>query len=271
MLAHPPIPPERLIDGRTTRHEGDEIRQRKRTLVEDGFGWGQTIGGPRTPQHRGRETVAWAFRCTNAAYHLVRTAHAARLTPPFELVQRENIEHFAHTSAFVSTLLIHCAPSSCREPTAPTAARFQQSKRIGPPLRPSMTPLSRKSPKNPPTTTEVLDAVDRMTPEELDHVPYGMIQLDATGRILTYNAVESKLASLTREEAIGKQFFTEIAPCTKVQDFYGRFKEGVIRESLDTTFRFHFAFKQNPRDVTVRLIYSRRTRTVWVLVADHDG
>ena len=134
-----------------------------------------------------------------------------------------------------------------------------------------MSPFSRESPKNPPTTTEVLDAVDRMTPEELDHVPYGMIQLDATGRILNNNAVESKLASLSREAAIGKQFFTEIAPCTKVQDFYGRFKEGVIRESLDTTFRFHFAFKQHPRDVTVRLIYSRRTRTVWVLVSDQDG
>ena len=134
-----------------------------------------------------------------------------------------------------------------------------------------MSPFSRESPKNPPTPTEVLDAVDRMTPEELDHVPYGMIQLDATGRILNNNAVESKLASLSREAAIGKQFFTEIAPCTKVQDFYGRFKEGVIRESLDTTFRFHFAFKQHPRDVTVRLIYSRRTRTVWVLVSDQDG
>ncbi len=110
-----------------------------------------------------------------------------------------------------------------------------------------------------------------MSPEELDRAPYGMIQLDATGRILNYNAVESKLASLRKEDAIGKQFFTEVAPCTKVQDFYGRFKEGVIRESLDTSFRFHFAFKQNPRDVTVRLLYSKRTRTVWVLISDQEG
>ena len=123
----------------------------------------------------------------------------------------------------------------------------------------------------PPTTTEVLEVADRLTPEQLDRAPYGMIQLDASGRILNYNAVESKLASISREEAIGKQFFTEIAPCTKVQDFYGRFKEGVIRESLDASFKFHFAFKQHPRDVTVRLLYSKRTRTVWVLVADQEG
>ncbi len=119
--------------------------------------------------------------------------------------------------------------------------------------------------------TEVLEAADGMAPDELDRLPYGMIQLDRTGRILNYNAVESKLASLRKEDAIGKLFFTEIAPCTKVQEFYGRFKEGVIHESLDTSFRFHFAFKQNPRDVTVRLLYSKRTRTVWVLISDEQG
>jgi photoactive yellow protein len=118
---------------------------------------------------------------------------------------------------------------------------------------------------------QVLEAADRMTAEELDRLPYGMIQLDKSGRILNYNAVESSLASLSKEEAIGKQFFTEIAPCTRVQEFYGRFKEGVIRESLDTSFHFHFAFKQHPRDVTVRLLYSKRTRTVWVLISDHEG
>lgn len=133
-------------------------------------------------------------------------------------------------------------------------------------------PNSRKSlSSSPPTVTEVLEAADRMTAEELDRAPYGMIQLDATGRVLNYNAVESRLAALPKEDAIGKQFFTEIAPCTKVQEFYGRFKEGVIRETLDTSFRFHFAFKQNPRDVTVRLLYSKRTRTVWVLISDSEG
>jgi len=124
---------------------------------------------------------------------------------------------------------------------------------------------------DPGAQTALLEAADAMTPEELDTLPYGMIQLDANGRILKYNAVESRLASLPQEQAIGKQFFTEIAPCTKVQAFYGRFKEGVIREALDTTFQFHFAFKQQPRDVTVRLFYSKRTRSVWVVISDHQG
>ena len=112
---------------------------------------------------------------------------------------------------------------------------------------------------------------DDLTVAELDQLPFGMIQLDATGRILKFNAVESRLAALDQHQQIGKHFFTQVAPCTKVQAFYGRFKEGVMQEHLDTTFSFHFAFKQNPRDVTVRLFYSRRTRSVWVMISDRDG
>ena len=117
----------------------------------------------------------------------------------------------------------------------------------------------------------LLQAADGMSSAELDQLPYGMIQLDGTGRILRFNAVESRLSSLPQQQQIGKQFFTEVAPCTKVQEFYGRFKDGVLREELDTSFQFHFAFKQNPRDVTVRLFYSKRTRSVWVMVSDREG
>lgn len=117
----------------------------------------------------------------------------------------------------------------------------------------------------------LLEAADHMSPADLDKLPYGMIQLDGSGRILKYNAVESRLASLDQQQQLGRNFFSEVAPCTKVQAFYGRFKEGVVREQLDTTFTFHFAFKQMPRDVTVRMLYSRRTRSVWVMISDHDG
>lgn len=132
-------------------------------------------------------------------------------------------------------------------------------------------PNSRDPAAQNPEVDAVLEVVDALSPVELDGLPYGVIQLDRTGRILKYNAVESRLASLAQEDAVGKQFFTEIAPCTRVQEFYGRFKEGVIREVLDTSFKFHFAFKQAPRDVTVRLFFSKRTQTVWVLISDHEG
>ncbi len=64
--------PHSAVDRRTTRHAGFAVSQIKRKLVEEGFGWGKTIGGLRKLHHRGREKVAWIFSFTNAAYNLVR-------------------------------------------------------------------------------------------------------------------------------------------------------------------------------------------------------
>ena len=60
------------IDGRTTRHEGCQVSQRKRKQIEEVFGWVKTVGNLRKTRHRGLETVAWIFTFTAAAYNLVR-------------------------------------------------------------------------------------------------------------------------------------------------------------------------------------------------------
>ena len=60
------------IDGRTTRHAGYAVSQRKRKLVEQVFGWMKTIGGLRKLRHRGGDLVDWVVTFTAAAYNLVR-------------------------------------------------------------------------------------------------------------------------------------------------------------------------------------------------------
>lgn len=60
------------VDGRTTRHPGYTISQRKRKLVEQGFGWGKVVGLLRKLRHRGHPKVAWTFTFTSAVYNLVR-------------------------------------------------------------------------------------------------------------------------------------------------------------------------------------------------------
>ncbi len=108
--------------------------------------------------------------------------------------------------------------------------------------------------------------IDHMGPSELDDLPFGAIQLDADGRVKSYNLFEQKLANLSQDRVIGKHFFTQVAPCTDVKEFHGRFKEGVARKELHAKFRYHFAFKDKPRDVQITLYYSDITRSVWVLV-----
>jgi IS5 family transposase len=60
------------IDGRTTRHGGYEVSQRKRKRIEECFGWLKTIALMRKVRHRGIEKVGWVFTFATAAYNLVR-------------------------------------------------------------------------------------------------------------------------------------------------------------------------------------------------------
>jgi transposase len=60
------------LDGRTTRHAGYRVSQRKRKRVEEVFGWMKTVGLLRKLRHRGRAKVGWLFTFAAAAYNLVR-------------------------------------------------------------------------------------------------------------------------------------------------------------------------------------------------------
>jgi transposase len=69
------------IDGRTTRHRGYAIRQRKRKRVEEIFGWLKTVAQLRKTRHRGNRRVGWMFRFSLAAYNLVRMRNLVWGTP----------------------------------------------------------------------------------------------------------------------------------------------------------------------------------------------
>jgi transposase len=69
------------IDGRTTRHAGYDVSQRKRKLVEQVFGWLKTVGGLRKLRHRGTALVDWIVTFAAAAYNLVRM-RTLRVTCP---------------------------------------------------------------------------------------------------------------------------------------------------------------------------------------------
>jgi transposase len=60
------------LDGRTVRHAGYEVSQRKRKLVEQAFGWLKTVGLLRKLRHRGGRLVDWMFTFGAAVYNLVR-------------------------------------------------------------------------------------------------------------------------------------------------------------------------------------------------------
>jgi photoactive yellow protein len=123
-----------------------------------------------------------------------------------------------------------------------------------------------------PGTSEVLARADVLTEDELDTLPVGMIQLDRDGTVLKFNQTESSLARVDKGDAIGKSFFDEVAPCTKVQEFHGKFVEGVASRTLHTVFPYQFRFRDGrQKNVVISMFYSGSTETVWVLVQRPQG
>ena len=60
------------IDGRTTRHPGYAVSQKKRKQIEEAFGWGKTIGPIRKTMLRGINRVRAQFTLTMVAYNLAK-------------------------------------------------------------------------------------------------------------------------------------------------------------------------------------------------------
>jgi photoactive yellow protein len=118
------------------------------------------------------------------------------------------------------------------------------------------------------TPEHVLAAVDGLTNAELDGLPFGAIQLDPDGRILQFNEYEANLSNRRAPDTVGRNFFSEVAPCTNVREFYGRFRDGLQRGELNVSFDYRFEFRMAPRNVRVTLFYSAATSTVWVFVQE---
>ena len=114
---------------------------------------------------------------------------------------------------------------------------------------------------------ELLRQADELASADLDSLPFGMIQLDREGRILKFNQAEARMARINRDRQLGRSFFDEVAPCTKVREFYGRFQEGLSKRNLYETFGFVFKFDHGWRNVAITMMYSEKTDSVWVLVS----
>ena len=61
--------------------EGYAVSQRKRKLIEQGFGWAKTVGSMRQVMVRGLERVDQMFVLTMAAYNLVRLRSLGQIRP----------------------------------------------------------------------------------------------------------------------------------------------------------------------------------------------
>jgi photoactive yellow protein len=101
--------------------------------------------------------------------------------------------------------------------------------------------------------------------EQLDGAPFGIIKVDDEGEVAFFNQYESELSGMDPEDVVGRNFFTQVAPCTNNRLFRGRFKKGVRRGELDETFTYTYTYKMRPTLVDVHL-YRDEAGNNWITV-----
>lgn len=100
---------------------------------------------------------------------------------------------------------------------------------------------------------------------EIDGLEVGVIKVDDTGVIEVYSARESQIAGVAIDAAEGRNFFTQVAPCTNNRLLFGRFKTGVTANELNFTLPYTFTYRMKPTNVFLQMYRDSATSTNWVL------
>lgn len=101
--------------------------------------------------------------------------------------------------------------------------------------------------------------------ERLDKAPFGVIQVGDEGTVKFFNQYEAELSGLDPDDVTGRNFFTQVAPCTNNRLFRGRFKKGIRRGELDETFTYTYTYKMRPTLVNVHM-YRDNDGNNWIIV-----
>lgn len=109
-------------------------------------------------------------------------------------------------------------------------------------------------------------------PAEYDRLPFGFITVDEDGTVLAFNAFETAYSGMREDDVLGRSFFRDVAPCTFVREFEGRFREmiGAGRSEV-ARFRYLFRFAGGERLVQVSMTFIASEARGIIIVRDVDA
>lgn len=113
-------------------------------------------------------------------------------------------------------------------------------------------------------------ALDAMSVEAIDELPFGVIGLDPHDKVRTYNRTEARLSGYKSRPAVGRTFFVDVAPCMNNGYFKGRIDQARQRGTLDVRFSFIGDFNDRQRELIVRAL-AAKDGGIWICHLRADG
>ena len=113
---------------------------------------------------------------------------------------------------------------------------------------------------------DIDNVLSKMSSTAIDKLAFGAVELDRTGKILRYNAAEGEITGRDPKAAIGRNFFTELAPCTNTPAFKGAFDKGLAAGNLNTMIEYTLDHNMKPTKVKVHMKKALVGDSYWVFV-----
>jgi photoactive yellow protein len=114
---------------------------------------------------------------------------------------------------------------------------------------------------------EIFEPLLALSDAALDRLEFGVIGMGANTVVRDYNALESKLAGLSKERVIGHPLFTTVAPCMNNFMVAQRFEDAAAAGlALDLTLDYVLTLRMRPVKVQLRLLAGPNTERRFVLI-----
>lgn len=99
--------------------------------------------------------------------------------------------------------------------------------------------------------------------DQLDKLPYGVVGMAADGVVDVYNATESKLAGLPKDDVLGVHYFSTTAQCMNNFMVAQRFED---EPHLDTIIDYVLTLRMRPTPVKLRLLKNAGSARRYILI-----
>jgi photoactive yellow protein len=122
---------------------------------------------------------------------------------------------------------------------------------------------------------DLLGALESVPLAEIDGLGFGLVVMDRDGIVVGYNQRESRLSGLPPAEVTGRNFFTDVGPCTNNYLVAQRYADaGQHRDpnghsdpvDLDERLDYVFTFRMAPTPVRLRLLARKRSPRQYLAV-----
>lgn len=109
---------------------------------------------------------------------------------------------------------------------------------------------------------DLLDWLEQQTNDQLDDLPFGVVRMSRDGKVVAYCKSESHITGIEPDYAIGKFYFTQIAPCANNMMVAAKYAKPNLDEELD----YILTYVCEPVKVRLRLLKSPKSQYQYFVV-----